>query len=72
MTSRMQFEKSGVLVIFDWYFGEGMQNNSTREKDEKRKERQNFVQKLCVHATASDLTEWEWGKQINAPALGVV
>ena len=30
----MQFEKSGVLVILDWYSGEGMENNSMHEKDE--------------------------------------
>ena len=31
------------------YFGEGMDNISAGEKEEIRKERQNFVQKLCVH-----------------------
>ena len=31
----MHFEKKWGLVILDWYFGEGMENNSTREKDKK-------------------------------------
>ena len=31
------------------YFGERMENNSASEKDKTRKERQKFVQKLCVH-----------------------
>ena len=33
----------------DWYFTEGMVNNSADEKEKIRKERQNFVQKLCVY-----------------------
>ena len=51
MMSRMQFEKSGGESFRTgiWYFGEGMDNNSTSEKDEIRRDRQNFVQKLCVH-----------------------
>ena len=45
----MHIEKKRGLVIQDWYFGEGMETNSAIEKVTKRKERQNLVQKLCVH-----------------------
>ena len=48
MTSQMHIEKRG-LVISDRYFGERMETNSAGEKVEKRGERQNFVQKLCVY-----------------------
>ena len=43
------FRKKKGLVIQDWYFGEGMESYSMCEKGKKRKERQNFVQKLCAH-----------------------
>ena len=32
-----------------FYFGERMKTTSAGEKVKKREERQNFVQKLCVH-----------------------
>ena len=35
MTSQMQYEKKFFFFILDWYFGKGMENNSTPEKDEK-------------------------------------
>ena len=43
------FRKKRVLVNWDWYFGERMETSSLCEKDKKRKGRQNFVQKQCVH-----------------------
>ena len=49
MMSQMHIEKKRGLVILDWYFGERMEINSAGEKGKKREERQNFVQKLCVH-----------------------
>ena len=41
-------KKEGVCIS-DWYFGERMEANSAGEKGKKSEERQNFVQKLCVH-----------------------
>ena len=38
-----------MLVNWDWYIGERMETGSVCEKEKKKKERQNFVQKLCVH-----------------------
>ena len=43
----MHLEKRG-LVNWDWYFGERMETSSVCEKDKKRKDRQKFLQKLCV------------------------
>ena len=40
------FKKRRGLDIQDCYFGEGMESNSAGEKEIKRKERQNILQKL--------------------------
>ena len=45
----MRLGWSTLLRIALSYFGERMESNSTNEKGIKRKDRQNFVQKLCVH-----------------------
>ena len=37
MTSRMQIEKRGGLVISDWYFDVGMHNTSAGEKVKKER-----------------------------------
>ena len=48
MMSCMHLKKWG-LVYWDWYFGERMETSSMCEKDMKRKDQQNIVQKLCLH-----------------------
>ena len=57
MTSRMHIDKSEELVIQDRYFVEGMGNNSANGKVRKREERQNFVQKLCVHTVNGQMNK---------------
>ena len=44
-----------------------MENNNTREKDEKRRDRQNFVQKLCVHTVKGKQKNYLKSNKIGCP-----
>ena len=54
MMSQMHLEKRKGLVIEDWYFGEGMEFNSTGEKVKKGKTK--FCSKISCEHTVNGQT----------------